>query len=86
MTAIEMAKSKLDLGCGRESVSAMMASCGSWVDAISTSFLDLSDATVKILGLTVKYLPFPHPMSRPIAPGGRSRRKRSTIGHGCIGD
>ena len=42
----------------------------------------LSEPTMKILGFTERYLPLPQPMSRPIEPLGRSRRKRSMIGHG----
>lgn len=44
---------------------------------------DLSDPMINIFGLTVKYLPLPHPRSNPIEPIGSSPRKRSTIGHGC---
>jgi hypothetical protein len=44
----------------------------------------LSDATMKILRLTVKYLPLPAPASMPTDPGGRSWRKRSTTGHGFV--
>ena len=49
---------------------------------MSTRFLDLSDARMKMSRLTVRYLPFPQPMSRPMEPAGRARRKRSTMGHG----
>lgn len=44
---------------------------------------DLSDPTMYKFGFTLKYFPLPHPRSNPTAPIGRSRRKRSTIGHGC---
>ena len=45
-----------------------------------------SDATMKMFGFTVRYLPFPHPMSSPIDPSGRSFRNFSTMGHGCRKD
>lgn len=44
----------------------------------------LSDATMKTLGLIVKYLPLPHPTSNPTEPSDKFLKKRSTIGHGCF--
>lgn len=38
---------------------------------------------MKMSLFTVKYFPFPHPMSRPIAPAGSWRKNSSTIGQGC---
>lgn len=35
---------------------------------------------------TGRYLPFPHPTSKPMAPSGRSFRNCSTIGHGWARD
>lgn len=62
--------------------------CGSvQLDASFTAMWDanLSEATINTSWFTVKYLPFPHPTSRPIDPGASLRRKSSTIGHGCHG-
>ena len=41
-----------------------------------------SEASIKTLGFTFKYFPFPHPMSRPTEPGGRLRRNWDTLGQG----
>ena len=38
---------------------------------------------MKMFGFTVRYFPFPHPMSSPIDPAGRSLRNCSTMGQGC---
>lgn len=55
------------------------------IHMVFSSFLtyaNLSEAIINRFGLTPKYLPFPHPTSRPIDPSGRPFRKLSTIGHG----
>ena len=49
--------------------------------AISHTYL--SDATINIRGFTSRYLPLPHPMSKPIDPGSNFLRNLSTMGHGC---
>lgn len=41
MTAMEIAKSNEERGCGKESVSAMMDVCGVWRDEIFTRFSEL---------------------------------------------
>jgi hypothetical protein len=43
----------------------------------------LSDATINILGFTARYLPLPHPISKPTDPGSNFPRNLSTMGHGC---
>ncbi len=53
-----------------------------WCSALFLTYANLSEATMNRFGLTPKYLPFPHPTSRPIDPSGRPFRKLSTIGHG----
>jgi len=40
-TAIEMAKSNVSRGCGRERISATATSCGSCCEAMVTRFVDL---------------------------------------------
>jgi len=42
----------------------------------------LSEARMKILRLTERYLPLPQPTSRPMELSGNSLRKRSIIGQG----
>lgn len=46
----------------------------------------LSEAMIKTSRLTIRFLPLPHPTSRPTAPGARPVRNRSTIGHGWKSD
>ena len=52
-----------------------------YAKAISHTYL--SDATINIWGFTSRYLPLPHPMSKPIDPGSNFLRNLSTMGHGC---
>lgn len=51
------------------------------IERVNSAYL--SEPTMKISLFTARYLPLPHPTSRPTEPGSRPWRNFSMIGHGC---
>lgn len=52
-------------------MSATMAECGWCALAILARFVERSEPMINTSGLTSRYFPLPHPMSRPMDPGCR---------------
>ena len=82
---MQIAKSNLPIGWGRDSRSDTMATWGSLLlapAAMETSASERSDPMMKTEGLTERFFPLPQPRSRPMEPGARERRKEVTKGQG----
>jgi hypothetical protein len=60
-----------------------LMTCSQVFSSYIISHTYLSDATINILGFTARYLPLPHPISKPTDPGSNFPRNLSTMGHGC---